>query len=208
MTFLIAGLDEVGRGALAGPLIAVAAAFYENHNPHQSSYSWNMEHCPIEGVDDSKKLTAKQRQEVFTRIVRSNKLFDFGIGEVSAKEIDNKGIEWANGMAFNRAVEDLKQPPDYVLIDGLNPLQGWDVMNQQYKPKADGLWWQVGAASILAKVIRDSFMAELGNDFPSYNWKNNVGYGSEEHRAAIIKEGPCFLHRTKFISGLLATNNI
>lgn len=203
MSFLIAGLDEVGRGSLAGPLIAVAAAFIGDMNPHQQSYSWNMENSPIKGVNDSKKLAAKQRLEVFTRILRSAELFDFGIGEVSAKEIDVKGIEVANGLAFHRAVEDLKQPPDYVLLDGLNPLKGWDVMNQQYKPKADGLWWQVGAASILAKVIRDSFMTELSSDFPAYNWQNNMGYGSEEHRTAIVKKGPCVLHRAKFISNII-----
>lgn len=194
----ICGLDEVGRGALAGPLIAVATMF---QIPDKWTWwdEYETENSPITGVNDSKKLSPNKRREIFHRILRWESLFDFGIGEVSVDEINDVGIDQANSLAFERAVKDLKGTPSYILIDGDNPLYGWDINRQYHEPRADGRFWPVGAASILAKVIRDDMMREWGVDFPKYDWGNNAGYGAQAHRDAIQEIGPCHLHRTQFI---------
>ncbi len=203
---LICGLDEVGRGALAGPLMAVASAFMV-----PGKWVWweeyEMDNTPVSGVDDSKKLSPTKRREVFHRILRRESFVDFGIGEVSADEINNIGVDRANSLAFERAVKDLKCDPGYILIDGDNPLFGWDMQRQHHESKADGRYWPVGAASILAKVIRDSYMAELGADHPEYGWDRNSGYGSKHHQDAIQRIGPCQLHRTQFIRKLMGGYN-
>lgn len=200
MPFLVSGLDEVGRGALAGPLVAVASLF----NSHSTDFAmWETCWSPVPGVNDSKKLSHKKREEVFYRILRHHDLLDFGIGEVSVEEINQRGIEWANREAFQRAIKDLRWMPDFVLVDGDEPLYGWNMMDQRFEPKGDGLWWPVGAASILAKVIRDSYMVELSKDFDYYGWERNAGYGSDEHRASLIDMGPSRHHRTQFIRNLI-----
>ncbi len=197
----ICGIDEVGRGALAGPLVAVATAFRLPSKWVDWS-DYETENSPIAGVNDSKKLTPNRRRDTFHRILRWESLVDFGIGEVPASEIDVVGIDRANRLAFDRAIKDLSVEPNYVLIDGDNPLRGWDPSKQHHEPRADGRFWPVGAASILAKVIRDDFMAELGNDFPHYRWGSNSGYGSKDHQDAIQHMGPCSFHRTQFIRKL------
>lgn len=197
----ICGIDEVGRGALAGPLVAVATAFRLPSKWVDWS-DYETDNSPIAGVNDSKKLTPNRRRDTFHRILRWESLIDFGIGEVQASEIDAVGIERANHLAFERAVRDLSVEPNYVLIDGDNPLTGWDPSKQHHEPRADGRFWPVGAASILAKVIRDDFMTELGNDFPHYRWDSNSGYGSRDHQEAIQHVGPCSFHRTQFIRKL------
>ncbi len=196
----IAGVDEVGRGALAGPLMAVAAMF-----EFWQGWKWDELETlksPILGVTDSKKLTPTKRRDVFHRILKSERLVGFGIGEVSSREINERGIDWANRAAFERAVKDLPREPSYIILDGENPLYGWEMSKQKHEPRADGKWWPVGAASIVAKVIRDDYMAELGQDYPDYGWDRNSGYGSKYHQDAIRRVGPCQLHRTKFISKL------
>lgn len=200
MPFLICGLDEVGRGALAGPLMAVASLFSA---PNTDPASWETCWTPIPGVNDSKKLPHKKREEVFRRLLRHELLLDFGIGEASVEEINRHGIEWANRVVFERAVKDLRWMPNFVLVDGDEPLYGWNMMDQRFEPKGDALWWPVGAASILAKVIRDSYMDELAKDFELYGWDRNAGYGSEEHRAALLNFGSCIHHRKQFISRLV-----
>ncbi len=202
MPYLVCGLDEVGRGALAGPLIAVASLFYSPATPvdiRQGYRWWEMDFSPIKGINDSKKLTAKKRSTLFTQILRSGEFCDFGLGEVSVDEINTHGIDWANRMAFERAVKDLSQQPHHILIDGENPLYGWSMMDQKFEPRADGKYWPVGAASILAKVIRDGFMAELSKDYDAYGWEKNAGYGSPAHQEGLIENGPCPHHRTQFI---------
>lgn len=211
MTYLICGVDEVGRGALAGPLMAVAAVFNSAvsfpNGPYQQDrlLAWETEHCPIIGVDDSKKLTSKKREEAYHRILRSSTFVDFGLGEVSSKEIDEIGIEWANSLAFQRAMADLEHKPNYVLIDGDSRIMTWDHEKQRNAPKGDATWWPVGAASILAKVIRDSFMAELAADHPLYGWENNAGYGASKHVDALSEHGPTIHHRAKFIRNIRRT---
>lgn len=206
MPYLVCGLDEVGRGALAGPLMAVASLFYSPAAPidiNQGYRWWEMEWSPIKGVNDSKKLTAKKRQELFKTILRSGELADFGLGEASVEEINTHGIDWANRTAFERAVKDLNQQPHHILIDGDNPLYGWSMLDQKFEPRADGRFWPVGAASILAKVIRDSYMAELAKDFSRYGWEKNSGYGSHAHQEGLVQHGPCVHHRTKFIRNII-----
>lgn len=225
--FTVCGLDEVGRGALAGPLMAVASLFYfgdrnrycipappqvpKPTTPYNTSGmpvgyvspSWLLEHSPIKGVNDSKKLTAKRRREAFTQILRSEKLIDFGIGQVSVEEINQRGIDWANQEAFKRAVQDLSYLPSFVIVDGDNPLMGWNIVDQKVEPRADGKWWPVAAASVLAKVIRDSYMKELAGDWPLYGWEKNSGYGSEQHRIALLEWGATPEHRTQFIRRII-----
>lgn len=202
---LICGMDEVGRGALAGPLVAVAALF-NGEVVTGNRYSWQdleTANSPIKGINDSKKLTPKKRRQVFHLILRSQHFIDFGLGEVSADEINQRGIDWANQEAFRRAVNDLRVSPEFILIDGDNPLMGWDMQRQQRRPQADGYWWPVGAASILAKVIRDSYMAELSLDWPGYGWQSNSGYGAEVHRRGLLQWGATPEHRTQFIQRIV-----
>jgi len=200
MSFLICGLDEVGRGALAGPLVAVASLFVADPNPRY----WEKQFSPIKGVTDSKKFTNTQkRREVYHRILRQESLIDFGLGEVSVEEIEDIGIDGANQVAFDRAVRQLKYLPGFLIVDGTSPLYGWEMGRQKVVPKADDLFWPVGAASILAKVIRDSYMTELGSDFPAYGWGKNAGYGTKYHIDALRSVGPCPLHRKAFIKSVI-----
>ena len=192
-TYLICGIDEVGRGALAGPLLAVAALFEIPYGMFLET-----EFTPIRGVNDSKALTETKRNEVFHRILRSEILVDFGIGEVSAKDIDNIGIEKANKIAFAKALMDLPMEPKGIIIDGVNKIDHAK-MEQLVVPKADSLYWPVGAASILAKVIRDNFMKELAREYPMYGWDTNSGYGTKSHIEAVKNFKSCEWHRHAFL---------
>ncbi len=193
---LLCGIDEVGRGSLAGPLLAVAALFEAGLNQE----SWRAEYSPILGVKDSKKFPShNKRAEVYHTILLSPKLIDFGIGEISAYEIDKIGIDKANTIAFEMAVKGLCTQPEFILVDGTNPLYGWDMQKQRAIPKADSLYWPVGAASILAKVIRDTYMSELALDYPQYEWSKNSGYGTKEHLEVLRRIGSSPIHRTSFI---------
>ena len=182
---MICGIDEVGRGCLAGPIVAVAALFT----------GWEP---GVPGVGDSKKIKPALRRRIFKGLCRSPFMVDFGVGIASVEEIDEFGIDHANLMIFTRAVESLPQVPNWIVVDGVKGVPGWH-QNQEVVPKADDLYPVVGAASILAKVIRDQLMAELGQKYPEYKWHSNSGYGSKDHRDALKSVGPCPLHRTKFI---------
>lgn len=191
---LVAGIDEVGRGALAGPIMAVAAIFNRTL----------IRECPIQGVKDSKKFASREaRLTVYRRILNSGHLIDFGLGEASAGEINRLGINKANQLAFERAVMDLSQMPEHIIVDGDKPVEGWPADRQTVLPKADALCWEVGAASILAKVIRDMLMEELHFHHPQYMWIENCGYGTEDHNSALVRLGPSPYHRTKFVQKIL-----
>jgi len=197
MAYNICGLDEVGRGSLAGPMLAVAALFSTDI---QDESGWLKARSPIPGVDDSKKFpTHTKRLEVYHRILRHSSLVDFGIGEVSVAEIDKDGIDEANRLAFYRACQDLKTHPSFILVDGDKPVPAWNYSQQMNRPKGDGYWWPVGAASILAKVIRDLYMVELGLDYLPYKFASNAGYGTPDHISALKHFGPCPLHRKQFV---------
>lgn len=187
---LVCGIDEVGRGCLAGPLISAATLFR----------SWLVD---CDGVDDSKKLSAKRRQSVFKSILRSKELIDFGIGEVSVEEINQMGIDQANTLAFDRAVKSLPMRPNFIVVDGIKGVPGFYPYEMLVAPKADGDYPIVGAASILAKVIRDALMDELHNDYPMYLWSNNKGYGSSVHIEALKTYGKTHHHRSLFVRDII-----
>jgi ribonuclease HII len=194
---LICGFDEVGRGSLAGPLIAVGALF-----PSQDDFLLHT--SPIPGLKDSKKFSSMEaRRKVFNDLVRSQHLIDFGIGIVWTHEINRVGIDEANALAFYYALDALAKEPDFLLVDGDKPVRHFQRAFQRVEARADGKYWPVAAASILAKVIRDELMMDLHGDFPAYSWDQNKGYGSDEHREAIRQHGPCSLHRKHFLRSLL-----
>jgi len=190
-TPLICGIDEVGRGSLAGPLISVATLFIG----HATG-------CP--DVDDSKKMTPKRRERTFKQLCCSPFLVDFGIGQVSVPEINERGIDWANAESFLRAVNNLPTKPAHIIIDGVNGLKGGGHHSIQVEPKADGKYPVVSAASILAKVIRDAYMIELDSLYPGYRWGQNKGYGTQDHILGIKSLGATRFHRTRFISKIVS----
>jgi ribonuclease HII len=194
---LICGFDEVGRGSLAGPLIAVGALF-----PSQDDFA--LHKSPIPGLKDSKKFnTEEERRAVFNNLIRSPYLLDFGIGIVWTSEINKVGIDQANLTAFFHALDALAKEPDYLIVDGIKPVPHFQRSFQRVEPKADAKYWPVAAASILAKVIRDELMCELHQDWPQYRWNQNKGYGTETHKEAVLQHGPCHLHRKHFIRSLM-----
>lgn len=197
LDYLVAGLDEVGRGSLAGPIMAVAALFDGDY--HQ---------CPIDGIQDSKAFGTgiagqKARRPIFDKLMASPYLLDFGIGEIGAELIDEKGIHWANQQAFKIAVARLSPQPHYVFVDGMFSVPGLPKDKQWVKPKADRDHWQVGAASIIAKVLRDSLMRDHHLQYPQYGWLTNSGYGCPFHLAALQEFGPSPHHRRSFIKKIM-----
>src|SRR4051812_37466418 len=159
---LICGIDEVGRGSLAGPIVAVAALFKGFEN-------FALQESPILGLKDSKKFSsAASRKKIFEELVWSKHLLDFGIGCIWPSEINKIGIEAANSSVFYLALDDLKKEPDYLYVDGVNPVRNFQLRFQKVEPKADLNYWPVSAASILAKVIRDDLMGEFHLDYPQY----------------------------------------
>ena len=177
---LIAGIDEVGRGCLAGPVVAAAVILVPN--------------ATLDLVDDSKRLSPKQRERCFTLIQKKAKAI--GIGLSSAEEIDEMNILKASLLAMKRAVKGLKIRPDYLLIDGP---YGIDIEISQVPIKhGDKKVLSIAAASVVAKVVRDQLMHSYSLLFPSYGFSKNKGYPTQGHRKAILRFGPCYLHRLSF----------
>jgi ribonuclease HII len=177
---LIAGVDEAGRGPLAGPVVA-AAVILDDLNP-------------IRGLADSKKLTALRRERLFDEI-RSRALC-FSIAEASVEEIDALNILQATMLAMQRAVEGLRLKPTKVLVDG-NRLPRLDVLAEAIV-KGDDKVSAISAASILAKVHRDRWCNQYHDRFPQYGFAGHKGYGTAEHLAALRLHGPCPQHRRSF----------
>jgi ribonuclease HII len=176
----IAGVDEVGRGPLAGPVVAAAVIF-----PPE---------VILPGVTDSKRLSPQQRLALFPRIKKMS--LTIGLGILGPNEIDRINILQASLQAMEKAVRNLKAQPDLVLVDGNHFL---DLpFRQQCLIEGDRLSHAIGAASILAKVVRDLLMEAWHHRFPVYNFRMNKGYGTREHLAALDKHGPCSLHRLTF----------
>ncbi len=179
-SFLIAGVDEVGRGPLAGPVIAAAVIFPRG--------------VFIAGVTDSKQLTSPKREFLFP-LIRKRSLA-IGIGFLGPRKIDRLNILQASLIAMEKAVFNLNLNPDLVLIDGDQHLNL--PFSQVCLIQGDRLSHAIGAASIIAKVVRDKLMESWHYRFPHYNFFNNKGYGTQEHLRALKKYGPCLLHRLTF----------
>ena len=177
---LLAGVDEAGRGPLAGPVFAAAVILDERH--------------PIEGLADSKKLSARTREKLFDEI--RAKALCCSIAQASAEEIDQINILQATLLAMRRAVLGLRLKPAKVLVDG-NRLPVLDVLAEAIV-KGDALVPSISAASILAKVQRDRWCAELDQQYPQYGFERHKGYGTAEHMAALRRHGPCPQHRQSF----------
>ncbi len=183
----VAGMDEVGRGPLAGPVMAACVVMP----------------CAdlIEGVDDSKKLTVFKREALNT-LIRKNAIA-YGIGKSNEQEIDELNILNATKLAFSRAYNNMTPGfiPDAVLIDAV---KGIDVPVEQIAIiHGDTVSYLIAAASIVAKVERDSFMIKMDELYPQYGFSRNKGYGTKEHMDALIKYGPCPIHRKSFIKKII-----
>ncbi len=173
------GVDEAGRGPLAGPVVAGAVILDRRRFPR--------------GIDDSKKLGEEAREGLYERLVRSA---GWGVGVVDVEEIDRLNIYHATMLAMSRAVDALGVEPGMVLVDG-NALPKWRHAAQAIV-SGDALSRSIAAASIIAKVTRDRMMREYDLTYPGYGWRQNKGYGTAEHRAALISLGPTPLHRRSF----------
>lgn len=176
----IAGVDEAGRGALAGPVIAAAVILPT--------------HCSIEGLQDSKQLSPKQRAHLFDEI--HNVAVSIGIGSVDHRAIDRLNILQAALLAMRKAVEKLTPSPDYILVDGLH-LPEVDIGGEAI-PKGDSQSYSIAAASVIAKVARDRLMIELDPIYPNYGFSRHKGYPTSQHRQAIAQFGASDIHRRTF----------
>ncbi|MFP3384614.1 ribonuclease HII [Tritonibacter sp. SIMBA_163] len=176
----IAGVDEVGRGPLAGPVTAAAVVL-------------NLADIPA-GLNDSKKLSAKKRVAVESEIQARA---DWAVAHASIEEIDNHNILRASHLAMERAVAALDPLPDYLLIDGNLIPRGLSI-SAEAVVKGDGRSVSIAAASILAKEARDRVMVDLAQQFPGYGWEKNAGYPSKQHRDALVKLGVTPHHRRSF----------
>jgi ribonuclease HII len=178
---LIAGVDEVGRGALAGPVVA-AAVILDPERP-----------LP-DGLDDSKKLTALQRNRIADEIVRT--AVAFSVGQVEPEEIDRINILQASRLAMLEALKQLDPCAEYLLIDALQLKEA--ELPQKAIIHGDSISASIAAASIIAKTYRDALMRSFHEVYPQYNFVRHVGYGSREHREALRAHGPCRIHRKSF----------
>jgi ribonuclease HII len=176
-----AGCDEAGRGCLAGPVVAAAVILPKNFR-----------HLVL---DDSKKLTAEQREELRSEIIDS--AVAWKVAFVDNEEIDKINILRASIKAMHLAIDGLDKVPEFLLIDGN---RFYPYKNFGYKTiiKGDGLYFSIAAASVLAKTFRDEYMEKLHCDYPDYGWISNKGYPTDYHRAAIMKYGLTPFHRRSF----------
>lgn len=177
----IAGIDEAGRGPLAGPVVAAAVIFPAGFRPDQR-------------ITDSKKLTDRLREELFSIITQS--ALAYAIADTDAPTIDRINILQATRLAMRKAVEALPHPPDHLLIDGISTIES--PLSQTTIIKGDSLSVSIAAASILAKVSRDRLMQDYHLLYPNYGFDRHKGYGSAAHMAALRQYGPCPIHRVSF----------
>jgi len=184
----IAGVDEAGRGPLAGPVVAAAVILDINH--------------PITGVKDSKQLSPKKREKLYNLITKE--AIDWAVSSVSALDIDRLNILQASLKSMEQAAKALSFPPDYLLIDGRFTIA--IPIPQQAIIKGDNTVLSISAASIIAKVTRDRIMENYHKKYPWYNFSHNKGYPTVEHKKAIEKYGPSPIHRKSF-RGVLSEAN-
>lgn len=181
----VAGVDEAGRGPLAGPVYAAAVILPDG--------------AELSGINDSKKLSPKKREELFDKITEV--AVSYAIFSVDEKEIDEINILNATHKAMNGAVKSLSKTPDYVIIDG-NSIKGMELPHQTVV-KGDAKSISIAAASILAKVARDRYIDEMGKLYPEYGFEKHKGYGTKAHTDAILEHGVCPIHRRTFLKKLL-----
>ncbi len=176
----VCGIDEAGRGPLCGPVVAAAVILKKDDH--------------IEGVNDSKKLSEKKREQLFETI--KERAIAYSVGIVDEETIDNINILEATRLAMKKAVEGLSVKPDYALVDAEKKVP----IDVPYSPiiKGDALSESIAAASIIAKVTRDHMIVELDKEYPEYGFAKNKGYGTKEHTEAIKKYGLCKAHRRSF----------
>ncbi len=184
--FHISGVDEAGRGPLAGPVVAAAVIFDKNFF--------------IDGVNDSKKLSKKMREELFIKITSS--ALSYGIGIIDNEEIDKINILQASLKAMKIAVEKLTTKPDLILIDGNKSFHS--SIKTKTVVKGDSKSFAIAAASIIAKVTRDAMMVQASKKYPQYSWHQNKGYPTKLHRDAVKKHGPTPLHRKTFLKNIIS----
>ena len=179
----VAGLDESGRGALAGPVVAAAVIL-----PHDIKAGW------IRKIDDSKRLTAKQREYVFDRLYEHS--VAIAIGKSSSIEIDRINILEATRLAMERALDNLPINPKFLLLDALTlPMVP---INQKPIIHGDSISLSIAAASIVSKVTRDKIMRDNDDEYPGYGFAKHKGYGTKEHLRNLTLLGPCPIHRFSF----------
>jgi ribonuclease HII len=176
-----AGLDEAGRGCLAGPVVAAAVILPKDF------------YHPL--LTDSKKLTAKQRETLIDII--TNQAIAYTIAEVDHAKIDEINIYKASVLAMHRAVDLLPVRPDHLLVDG-NRFIEYPFISHTCIVKGDSKFFSIAAASILAKTYRDQWMKDAAAQFPGYGWERNAGYPTIEHRKAVLQKGPSPIHRKTF----------
>ena len=186
---LIAGVDEVGRGCLAGPVVACAVIMPPDARA-------------IRGVDDSKALPAPERRRLATLILE--RAVAVGIGAASVPEIEALNIYHASTLAMRRALSRLRVAPDHILVDG-RPIRTLGVPHTAVVD-GDDKCFSIACASIVAKVTRDRLMASLARRYPAYAWERNAGYGTPAHVSGLRAHGPCRHHRSRFVASVLDTS--
>tara|TARA_B100001996_G_scaffold93423_1_gene69750 strand:+ start:243 stop:830 length:588 start_codon:yes stop_codon:yes gene_type:complete len=186
---LIAGVDEVGKGSLFGPVFAGAVILSKSNELTLLS----------KGLKDSKKLNARQRNNLVP-LIKENSIA-WSLGQASAREIDNIGIRNATEKAMIRALDKFSSTPDLILVDGILPIRLWEGQ-QQTQVRGESHFPSIAAASVLAKEARDELIKRLANKYSCYGLEKNKGYGTEIHRKNLIKIGSCRLHRKSFLSNL------
>lgn len=182
----ICGIDEAGRGPLAGPVVVAAVIM-----PKDSF---------IEGINDSKKVSEKKREKLYDEII--DNCIAYGVGIIDQIKIDEINILEATRLGVKEAVQELKQKPDIILVDALTKI---DTGGVPYKSiiKGDAKEYSIACASIIAKVTRDRIMRKWDEVFPAYGFAKHKGYGTAEHRKMLKEIGPCMLHRKTFIKNLI-----
>ena len=183
------GIDEVGKGAVFGPVFSAAVVLTEKNKTTLKQY----------GVTDSKKLTSKKRKLLFSKILLLSS--DYGIGQSSVREIDELGIRVATELSMIRAIKKLKEKPSELLIDGSLLLRPWSGI-QKNIVSGDSKFTSIASASIIAKVSRDNLMERLEKNYSKYLISKNKGYGTREHLSIIKKNGITNLHRKSFLKKL------
>ncbi|MBR4973003.1 MAG: ribonuclease HII [Clostridia bacterium] len=183
---LVCGVDEAGRGPLAGPVCAAAVILPTD--------------TVIEGLNDSKKISEKKRELLYDVICEKAIAYSIAFGTL--EEIETLNILEATFLAMNRSIDGLEIKPDYALIDGNKAPKGINIPCETVV-KGDAKSASIAAASILAKVTRDRLLMEYDTQYPEYNFKKHKGYGTKEHTELILKHGPCPIHRLSFLKKLL-----